>query len=86
MNPESRHKTHVQPAKARGARVQIVRDLLNVTWMMLTPTVLGILFGVLIDKWLTVSPVGFLLGALIGFSFGIYMVVKLLQRVKGANL
>jgi|GEM_PF-6355936 len=86
MNSKDSHKTQVQPVKAVGTRAQILRDLLNVTWLMLTPTVVGIIIGAAIDKWLNVAPVGFLLGAVLGFSFGIYAIMKLLARVKGAKL
>jgi len=86
MNSKSRHKTQVQPAKPKSMRAQIVRDLLNVTWIMFTPTIVGLVIGAFIDKWLGISPVGFLIGSLLGFLFGIYSVMKLLARVKGANL
>lgn len=70
------HKEVTKSFKSRA-----VSDFLNVTWRMTIPTVLGIAVGMGIDGALGSSPVGFLVGAVLGFFAGIYMALKLLKSV-----
>ena len=82
MKPESLKTTHVKDVEARDDRFFVVRDLINVTWRMLTPTILGVASGAGIDAWLGSSPIGFLVGSLVGFVVGVLLAIRLINRVR----
>ncbi|MFZ2494158.1 MAG: AtpZ/AtpI family protein [Candidatus Saccharimonadales bacterium] len=63
-------------------RAIIVKDLLNVTWRMLVPTMLGLFGGMYIDSILHSSPVGFLLGSASGFVAGVLLALRVLKRAQ----
>lgn len=64
-----------------SVRGQIVGDLVDVTWRMLVPTLIGLLAGYGVDSLAGTKPAGFLVGAVIGFAAGIYMAIRLLNQV-----
>lgn len=71
-----------KPGRTTSVRQTVVTDFLNVTWRMLTPTVLAIAIGYWLDKWLNTSPLFFLAGAIVGFSAGVYMGVRVINASK----
>lgn len=66
----------------RSIRGVIARDLLNTTWRMLAPTLIGLFVGMGIDSLLHSSPFGFLIGALVGFVVGIVLALRLLHKAE----
>lgn len=66
----------------RSIRRVIVRDLLNTTWRMLVPTLIGLFLGMGLDHLLASTPFGFLIGALIGFIVGLVLALRLLHKAE----
>ena len=81
MKTDGDKKNILSDVRTSDIRSTIVSDLVNVTWRMTVPTVLGIAIGMGADKLFNSSPAGFLVGAIIGFSLGIYLAIKLLKEV-----
>ena len=69
-------------ASRSRVRAVIVKDLLNITWRMLVPTMFGLFAGMYIDTLLGSSPVGFLLGSAIGFLAGIMLALRVLKKAQ----
>lgn len=65
-----------------SVRRVIVGDFLSVTWRMTVPTVIGLALGYWGDSVFQTSPLGFMTGALIGFGFGVYLAIRVINRVK----
>lgn len=75
-----------RPDKTTGPTASVRRvligDFFSVTWRMVVPTVLGLAIGYWADRMLGSSPLCFLIGATLGFAFGIYLAVRLINATK----
>lgn len=70
----------------RAIKGVIVRDLLNITWRMLVPTLAGLFLGVGVDALFHSSPFGFLIGALVGFVAGLVLALRLLHKAEELHI
>ncbi|MFZ1811922.1 MAG: AtpZ/AtpI family protein [Candidatus Saccharimonadales bacterium] len=85
MKSDGHDTGHVADGQRTSLRRVVVRDLLTVTWRMLIPTMIGLFGGMYIDTLVGSSPVGFLVGASVGFVCGILLALRVLAAVKGAT-
>jgi uncharacterized membrane protein YfcA len=81
MKTETDKKAVISGGNMSGIGAMALSDLLNVTWRMTTPTILGIVAGYGIGALLGYRTAGFLVGAVLGFVTGLYMAYRLLSRV-----
>ena len=81
MKTDTDNKNVLSGAHAKGMRATAIVDLINVTWRMTVPTVLGVALGMGADKIFGSSPIGFLVGAVAGFGLGVFLAVRLLKKV-----
>lgn len=82
MKTETDKKSFLSAGHTSGPGSVIVRDLLNVTWRMLTPTLLGIAAGYWLGDMFGNKTAGFLAGAVLGFGTGVLLALRLLNAVK----
>lgn len=82
MKTETEKKTILSAGRASGMGMVVVRDIANVTWRMLTPTLAGIALGYWLGSLVGQTTAGFLTGAVIGFAVGMYFALRLLNEVK----
>lgn len=82
---EGQRAGHASSAQRGQIRATIIKDLINVTWRMLVPTMIGLFAGMYIDGLINTSPAGFLLGSLLGFVAGIWLALKVLQSAREAT-
>lgn len=82
MTSKSHAIKSASPGEHRAIRGVIVRDLLNITWRMLVPTLLGLFLGMGFDTLVHSSPFGFLAGALVGFIVGLVLALRLLHEAE----
>ena len=82
MKSEGSKTTPVKSVEAKNDRFFVVRDLVNVTWRMLTPTILGIVVGMVADSLLRTAPIGFVVGAFAGLVIGIMLTIRVIKRVR----
>ncbi len=73
---------HAAGAHRSELRATIIRDLINVTWRMLLPTMVGLFGGMYLDTLLGSSPAGFLIGSALGFVFGVWLALKVLKQAR----
>lgn len=85
MKTETEKKTILSAGHTTGLGTVVVRDLLNVTWRMLTPTLLGVATGYWLGDMMGNKTAGFLIGAVLGFAAGVYLALRLLKAVKDKN-
>lgn len=85
MKTETNKKKKISGARTTSVGATAVSDLVNVTWRMTVPTVLGVFIGMGTDRLLATSPIGFLIGAVLGFGAGIYLALKLVKEAAEAE-
>jgi len=85
MKTDTDNKAVLSDGRAAGVVSVVVSDVLNVTWRMAVPTVIGIAVGYFVGQQLGHQTVGFLTGAVIGFATGLYMALRLLNAVRGGS-
>ncbi|MBC7746883.1 AtpZ/AtpI family protein [Pedobacter sp.] len=85
MKTETDKKKILSGAHATGIGATAVRDLVNVTWRMTVPTVLGVFIGMGVDSLFSSSPAGFLVGAVVGFVAGVYLALRLIKQASEAE-
>ncbi len=69
-------------AQRATLRATIIKDLLNITWRMLVPTMLGLFGGMYIDTLAGSSPAGFLIGSALGFMVGVLLALRVLKQAQ----
>lgn len=85
MKTETDKESILSAGNATSFGSVVVRDLLNVTWRMLIPTLLGVAAGYWLGDMLGNKTIGFLVGAVLGFAAGVYLALRLLNAVKEHN-
>lgn len=85
MKTETDNKAVVSDGRTQGVGAMALRDLINITWRMAVPTILGLLLGVFIGEMVGYKAAGFLIGAVLGFGVGLYLAVKLLKAAAEAE-
>lgn len=82
MKTEQPRRQTVSRVDSSKIRKAVLGDIVNVTWRLAVPTVVGLFAGMGIDALATSSPIGFLVGATGGFIIGLALCIRLLHYLQ----
>lgn len=82
MKTEQPRRQTVSRVDSSGIRKTVFGDIINVTWRLAVPTLIGLFAGMGVDALATSSPVGFLVGAAGGFIVGLALCIRLIHDLQ----